>query len=91
MKKIWKTIINRMKNAVTLVKGLANRVKVVAIRTNCAVRLKLAEENGQFVVDHALVFVIAIALGGIALALLTTFLQTDLAPAIKDKVLDFMN
>lgn len=53
-------------------------------------KVKLAEENGQFVVDHAVVFVICIAIGGIVLLALTTFVNTDMAPALKNKILGFL-
>ena len=55
-----------------------------------ATRAKLAEENGQFVVDHAVVFVICIAIGSIVLVALTTFVNTDMAPALKNKILGFI-
>ncbi|MEA4954810.1 MAG: hypothetical protein VB096_04785 [Pseudoflavonifractor sp.] len=54
-----------------------------------AVREKLAENSGQFVMDHAVVFVLIIVLGGIALALLTNFLQSDMAPTLKSKIMEF--
>lgn len=55
------------------------------------VKTKLTAKDGQFVVDHAVVFVLIIVLGGIALALLTTFLQNDMAPTLKTKILEFFN
>lgn len=52
---------------------------------------KLTENSGQFVMDHAVVFVLIIVLGGIALALLTSFLQADMAPTLKSKIMEFFN
>lgn len=57
----------------------------------CEARAKLAENSGQFVMDHAVVFVLIIVLGGIALALLTSFLQADMAPTLKSKIMEFFN
>lgn len=74
---------------------MKNRVKQFlnkkVIAAKCRVANKLAENNGQFVMDHSVVFVLIIVLGGIALGLLTTFLTTDLAPTLKTKILDFFN
>ena len=54
-------------------------------------KAKLREENGQFVMDHAVVFVIIIVLGGIALLLLRNYLQDDLSNTLKDKINAFFN
>lgn len=59
-----------------------------AVKKNEA-RQKLAENSGQFVMDHAVVFVLITVLGGIALALLTSFLQSDMAPTLKSKIMEF--
>lgn len=83
MKKIWKTITNRVKNIV-------GRAKTAATRAICATQLKLAEENGQFVMDNAMVFVIIVVAAGIVIGLFTAFLNTDLAPALKTKILGFL-
>lgn len=54
-------------------------------------RRKLSEDGGQFVMDHAIVFVIAIVLGGIVLGLLTVYVRTDLSNTLKTKINDFFN
>ena len=82
---------NFLKNAVNHVKSTAGRAWAAVFRNRLNAQRKLAEENGQFVVDHAVVFVLIIVLGGIALGLLTAFLNTDLAPAVKGKILGFLN
>ena len=56
-----------------------------------AARLKLAETSGQFSVDNVVVIVITVAVAAIVLGLIISFLQTDLAPAVKEKILDFLN
>lgn len=91
MKKILKGIVNRMKDIANRMKGAAGHVWATVFQAKFNAQFKLAEENGQFVVDHAVVFVLIIVLGGIALGLLTAFLNTDLAPALKGKILGFLN
>lgn len=83
MKKILKNLINRLKNT-------AARVWAVAFRASSNARFKLAEENGQFVMDNGVVFAIIVALAGVAIGLLVAFLNTDLAPALKTKILGFL-
>lgn len=54
-----------------------------------AAQAKLAEENGQFVMEHALAFAIALGVAAIASALVISALQSDLAPAILAKIHSF--
>jgi len=58
-----------------------------------AARMKetLKDESGQFVMDHSIAFVIAIVLGGAALLLLKNFLNDDMAPTLKTKIMAFFN
>ncbi len=58
-----------------------------------AARMKdtLKDESGQFVMDHAVVFVIIIVLGALALLLLKNFLNNDMAPTLKNKIMEFFN
>ena len=51
----------------------------------------LQENDGQFVVDHAIVFVIILVLGAIALLLMKNWLKDSLAPTLQGKVADFFN
>ena len=62
-------------------------------RKTRAGRLKetLRDESGQFVVDHAVVFVIIIVLGALALAALKVFVTNDMAPTLKNKIMEFFN
>lgn len=50
---------------------------------------KIRDDRGNFFMDHAVVFVLIIVIGGIVLALLTTYIQNDLATTIKSKISDF--
>lgn len=52
---------------------------------------KLKADDGQFVMDHAVVFVLILALAAIALGLLITFMKTDLAPTLRTKIMEFFN
>ena len=56
-------------------------------------RLKetLRDESGQFVGDHAVGFVIIIVLGALALAALKVFVTNDMAPTLKNKIMEFFN
>lgn len=47
---------------------------------------KLEENDGQFVMDHAAVFIIIIVLAGISLALLSRYVETDFANSLKQKI-----
>lgn len=51
----------------------------------------LKDESGQFVMDHAVVFVIILVLGALALLLLKNFLNDDLAPTLKTKIMAYFN
>lgn len=80
-----------LKNMKTTLGNVARKLHAALLMKKGTIRMKLAENNGQFVMDHAVVFVLIIVLGGIALVLLTTFLQNDMAPTLKTKIMDFFN
>lgn len=78
----------------TYINALKNRFSLVCTRCYTGLqdtRRKLNENSGQFVIDHAIVFVIALVLGGIGLTLLVNYLQSDLSNTIKTKINDFFN
>lgn len=58
--------------------NLETRFNRSVIRLQLSVRQKLQETEGNFVMDHAVVFVIIVVLGGIVLTLLTKYLNDDL-------------
>ncbi len=82
--KALKNILNTVRN-----KLLKATVQIRSYRDLS--QAKLAENKGQFVMDHAVVFAIILVLGGIAMALLTTFMRTDMAPLLTQKVRDFFS
>ena len=78
----------------TYINALKNRFSLACTRCYSGLqdtRRKLSESSGQFVMDHAIVFVIALVLGGIVVGLLTTYVRTDLANTIMTKLNDFFN
>lgn len=76
-------------NASSSLKAACGRAMLHVWQGGRRVREKLSEEKGQFVMDHAVVFVLIIVLGGIALVLLTTYLQNDLSNTLRDKINEF--
>lgn len=52
---------------------------------------KLRKQDGQFFIDHSIVFVIALVIGAIALTLLVAYMKDDLATLIKEKMNAFFN
>lgn len=95
MKKLIKTMKDAIQkfSAKVCAKAEILRLKLTAyIRPKVGhIRLKLAETRGDFVMDHAVVFVIILVVGGAALLLLTTFLNTDMGPLLTQKIKDFFN
>ncbi|MEA4934341.1 MAG: hypothetical protein VB071_12305 [Lawsonibacter sp.] len=71
--------------------NLKTRFNRSVIRLQLSVRQKLQETDGNFVMDHAVVFVIIVVLGGIVLTLLTKYLNDDLSSTLKTKINDFFN
>lgn len=61
------------------------------IAAKCRLANKLAENDGQFSMDSSIYIIIAIVVGGIVLALVISFIQADLGPTIKAKIMDFFN
>lgn len=54
-------------------------------------RKKLRDSSGQFVMDHTMIFVIILVLGGIALGLLAAYLRGPLSESLKAKISDTLN
>ena len=52
---------------------------------------KLAEQNGQFVVEHAAVFAVILVVAAIAITLFVTYLQGDFSSLITGKVDDLFS
>lgn len=80
---------NHILNATSNLKATCGGAALRLWQGGRRVREKLSEEKGQFVMDHAVVFVLIIVLGGSALVLLTTYLQNDLSTTLRDKINEF--
>lgn len=79
-----KTLKNKLNAAMT-------KVYIRAQHRTARLKEALTDESGQFVMDHSIAFIIAIVLGGAALLLLKNFLNDDMAPTLKTKIMDFFN
>lgn len=75
-----KKIINKLNN-------LFIRTRLAAIGT----REKLEETRGDFVLDHAMVFVIILVIGAIVIAVISNYIQNDFVNLIKEKITAFFN
>ncbi len=80
-----------MKKVIRALKEKLGQVYTGLLVMQNRARRALAGNEGQFVADNAVVVVIIVAVGAVALVVLIGFLQSDLAPAVKDKILDFLN
>lgn len=58
-----------------------------------AARMKdtLKDESGQFVMEHSTTFMIILVVAALSLLLLKNFLNNDIAPTIKTKIMEFFN
>lgn len=54
-------------------------------------KTKLKEENGQFVIDNGVVFVIIIVIAAIVITVLTNYIENDFNDLIIDEINDFFN
>lgn len=52
---------------------------------------KLRTQDGDFAIDKSIVYVIAIALGAVAMGLLVAYFKEDLSNLIKEKMNAFFN
>lgn len=54
-------------------------------------KVKLNETKGQFVIDNGVVFVIIIVIGGIAIAVLTSYIENDFNSLITQQINSFFD
>lgn len=74
-----------MKNISKFVNAVIGRCQTARL----AVRAKLAEENGNFVMDQSILIAIGLGVGAVALALVIGALNTELGPAMLAKIRSF--
>lgn len=82
---------NRMKSLFAQMKETALRLWCRAQTNVTRSQQKLAETRGDFVMNHAVVFIIIIVVAVIVIALLIAYVQGDLASLLKGKVSDLFN
>ncbi|MEA4993933.1 MAG: hypothetical protein VB060_08915 [Oscillibacter sp.] len=51
----------------------------------------LKDESGQFVMEHSTTFMIILVVASLSLLLLKNFLNNDMAPTVKTKIMEFFN
>lgn len=75
-------------------KTIQKKVNSLTTRMNLAwmhTRQKLRETSGQFVMDHAAVFIIIIVLAGLTLGLLVVYVENDFSNSLKSKLNELFN
>lgn len=72
-------------------KNFFNRMLLNAQSCAFAVRAKLQEKKGNFVMEHGVVFIIIIALASVAIVALVAYMQSDLSSLLKLKVSELFN
>lgn len=82
---------NRMKNLFAQMKETALRLFGHAQMNTARSQQKLAETRGDFVMNHAVVFIIIIVVAVVVIGLLIAYVQGDLASLLKGKVSGLFN
>lgn len=72
-------------------KKLINKIATATCLRALEAKAKLMERKGQFVMEHAVAFIIIIVLGALGILLLTTYMQGDLSNMFKGKVEGLFN
>jgi hypothetical protein len=84
MKKILKSMKDTIVSAVNNVSRVANKIiDQVKVRPFAA---KLAESNGNFVVDHAATFAIIIAVAAVIITALIAYIKGDFSTLLTGKI-----
>lgn len=89
--KTLKNMKNAIKDMIAAVKAKAKKMADWAMARQKAVQLKLAENQGQFIMDNAMITVIILVLGAIIITALTVLIQNDLIPSLRTKIMDFFS
>jgi|GEM_PF-2011563 len=86
-----KMLVKTLQDAIKTMRDAVQKFVAKVLVKQGAAHLKLAETRGDFVMEHAVVFVIILVVAAIVIALLIFFLQTELAPLLTQKIKDFFN
>jgi hypothetical protein len=70
---------------------LINSANKTALRLFTHCRGKLAETRGDFVMDHAVVFIIIIVVAALVISLLVAYLNNDFSDLLRDKISTLFN
>lgn len=76
-----------LKAIMNAVKSTMKKIAIWILVRQKVARMKLAEERGDFVIDHAVVFIIIVFAAGVVIFLLNVFLRDDFSPALREKIL----
>ncbi len=79
-----KSVINKMNVGMIRMQAKLNELAADA-------KKKWNEKRGDFILDHAMVFVIILVVGGIALLALKTYIDEEFTDLVKTKINEFFN
>lgn len=79
-----KNVMNKMNVGVIRMQAKLNELAADA-------KKKWNENRGDFILDHAMVFVIILVVGGIALLALKTYIDEEFTELVKTKIDEFFN
>lgn len=71
-----------------------NKLNMAMINLQVAVndiKERIKEERGDFILDHAMVFVIILVVGAIVLVALKNYISNDFTNLVKSKIDEFFN
>lgn len=91
LKNLLKDLKSAINNMIVVVKVKTKKTAARIMAGQKAVRLKLAENQGQFIMDNAMITVIILVLGAIVITALTGLIQNDLIPSLRTKIMDFFS
>lgn len=80
-----------LKNLTNSIDSMTRKFYAGITSKGSLVHAKLSENEGDFVVNHTVVAVATILLGGTALVMLTAFIVQEMGPALNAKIMDFFN
>lgn len=80
-----------MKKSLEMLNVAITRMQLAVQSKVADVKNKMEEQQGDFTLDHAMVFVIILILGGIILLALKNYIGDDFTNLVKQKINEFFN
>lgn len=80
-----------MKKSLEMLNVAITRMQLAVQSKVADVKNKMEEQQGDFILDHAMVFVIILILGGIILLALKNYIGDDFTNLVKQKINEFFN